>query len=103
MEKYPRSFPARREIGFTNQLQGFRKKNLPAMDLVYESEKWLKEKMFGCKTCGQCILSHTSLICPMNCPKGLRNGPCGGTLDGKCEVIPEIDCVWTRIETKKKS
>lgn len=37
----------------------------------------------------------------MNCPKGLRNGPCGGTLDGKCEVIPEIDCIWTRIETKR--
>ena len=74
-----------------------------AMDLIYQSEKWLKEKMFGCQTCGQCILSHTSLICPMNCPKGLRNGPCGGTLDGKCEVIPEIDCVWTRIETKKKN
>lgn len=71
------------------------------MDLVYESEKWLKEKMFGCQTCGQCILSHTKLICPMNCPKGLRNGPCGGTLDGKCEVIPELDCVWTNIEKKK--
>lgn len=38
----------------------------------------------------------------MNCPKGLRNGPCGGTLDGKCEVIPELDCVWTNIEIKKK-
>ena len=37
----------------------------------------------------------------MNCPKGLRNGPCGGTLDGKCEVIPELDCVWTNIEIKK--
>lgn len=37
----------------------------------------------------------------MNCPKGLRNGPCGGTLDGKCEVIPELDCVWTNIEKKK--
>ena len=37
----------------------------------------------------------------MNCPKGLRNGPCGGTLDGKCEVTPELDCVWTNIEIKK--
>ena len=70
-------------------------------DLIYKSEKWMKEKMFGCQMCGQCILSHTALICPMNCPKGLRNGPCGGTLDGKCEVIPEMDCVWTRIEMKK--
>lgn len=37
----------------------------------------------------------------MNCPKGLRNGPCGGTLNGKCEVLPELDCVWTNIEVKK--
>ncbi|MEM1057681.1 MAG: methylenetetrahydrofolate reductase C-terminal domain-containing protein [Verrucomicrobiota bacterium] len=71
------------------------------MSFVYEAEKWVKEKMFGCQTCGQCILSHTKLICPMNCPKGLRNGPCGGTLDGKCEVLPELDCVWTNIEAKK--
>lgn len=71
------------------------------MSLIYKSEKWMKEKMFGCQMCGQCILSHTKLICPMNCPKGLRNGPCGGTLDGKCEVIPELDCVWTHIEKKK--
>jgi 5,10-methylenetetrahydrofolate reductase len=72
------------------------------MSLIYKSEKWLKEVLFGCQTCGQCVLSHTAMVCPMNCPKGLRNGPCGGTLDGKCEVIPELDCVWTRIEQKKK-
>lgn len=71
------------------------------MSLVFQTEKWLKETLFDCQTCGQCILSHTKMICPMNCPKGLRNGPCGGTLDGKCEVIPEMDCVWTRIENKK--
>lgn len=71
------------------------------MSVVFKAEKWIKEKMFGCQTCGQCILSHTKMICPMNCPKGLRNGPCGGTLDGKCEVIPELDCVWTNIERKK--
>lgn len=69
--------------------------------MIYEAEKWLKEKLFGCQTCGQCVLSHTAMVCPMNCPKGLRNGPCGGTLNGKCEVIPEIDCVWTKIEQKK--
>jgi len=71
------------------------------MSVIYNTEKWIKEKMFGCHMCGQCILSHTKLICPMNCPKGLRNGPCGGTLNGKCEVIPELDCVWTNIEVKK--
>ena len=60
--------------------------------------KWLKEKLYGCKTCGQCILTHTKLIYA----KGLRNGPCGGTRDGKYEVIPKIDCVGVNIELKKK-
>ncbi len=69
--------------------------------MIFKLEKWIKERLFACQTCGQCILSNTSLICPMNCPKGLRNGPCGGTLDGKCEVIPDIDCVWTCIESKR--
>jgi hypothetical protein len=45
--------------------------------------------------CGQCILHSTGLTCPMRCPKNLRNGPCGGTLqDGHCEVVPEMMCVW---------
>ena len=69
--------------------------------MIYEIEKWIKEKLFDCQTCGQCVLSHTAYICPMNCPKGLRNGPCGGTLEGKCEVIPEKECVWMRIDQKK--
>ncbi len=73
------------------------------MNLLFEAEKLIKDPLFDCQHCGQCILSHTAMICPMNCPKGLRNGPCGGTLEGKCEVIPELDCVWTNIETAKKS
>ncbi|MBT8098107.1 MAG: methylenetetrahydrofolate reductase C-terminal domain-containing protein, partial [Gammaproteobacteria bacterium] len=35
------------------------------------------------------------LSCPMNCPKQMRNGPCGGVRsNGKCEVNPDMDCVW---------
>jgi len=48
-----------------------------------------------CKMCGQCALSSTGMSCSMNCPKNLRNGPCGGVRDdGNCEVLPEMKCVW---------
>ncbi|HEY4230201.1 MAG TPA: methylenetetrahydrofolate reductase C-terminal domain-containing protein [Thermoanaerobaculia bacterium] len=58
-------------------------------------EKAVKEPLFGCRMCGQCILHSTGLVCPMNCPKNLRNGPCGGVLvDGNCEVYPDRPCVW---------
>jgi hypothetical protein len=37
------------------------------------------------------------MVCPMNCPKNIRNGPCGGVrLDGHCEVKPEMMCVWVK-------
>ncbi len=58
-------------------------------------EKAVKNLMFDCQMCGQCILSSTGMSCPMNCPKSIRNGPCGGVrLNGHCEVKPEMPCVW---------
>jgi hypothetical protein len=58
-------------------------------------EKWVKGFMFDCQMCGQCVLSSTGMSCPMNCPKTLRNGPCGGVRpDGNCEVEPDMRCVW---------
>ena len=58
-------------------------------------EHAVKGFLFDCQMCGQCALSSTGLSCPMNCPKNLRNGPCGGVrLDGHCEVKPEMRCVW---------
>lgn len=68
--------------------------------LVARGEAFLKGTAFDCRACGQCILSQTSLICPMSCPKGLRNGPCGGTIGGRCEVYPDKDCVWVRIHRR---
>ena len=51
-----------------------------------------------CAQCGQCILGETAAICPVTrCHKGLLNGPCGGTNNGKCEVDKERDCAWTLI------
>jgi hypothetical protein len=58
-------------------------------------ERTVKGLLFDCRMCGQCILSSTGMSCPMNCPKNLRNGPCGGVrADGHCEVRPEMKCVW---------
>jgi hypothetical protein len=58
-------------------------------------ERGTKGFLFDCKMCGQCVLSSTGMSCPMNCPKQLRNGPCGGVrADGNCEVLPDMKCVW---------
>lgn len=63
--------------------------------MVIAIEKVGKGAVFNCKMCGQCILHSTGMTCPMNCPKYLRNGPCGGVrLNGHCEVKPEMVCVW---------
>ena len=58
-------------------------------------ERVVKGLLFDCRMCGRCVLSSTGMACPMNCPKQLRNGPCGGVrADGNCEVRPAMRCVW---------
>ena len=58
-------------------------------------ERHLKGLLFDCQMCGECILSATGMSCPANCPKLMRNGPCGGVKpDGKCEVNASMRCVW---------
>lgn len=58
-------------------------------------ERQVKGVLFDCQMCGQCMLSSSGMSCPMNCPKQLRNGPCGGVREnGHCEVKPEMRCVW---------
>jgi hypothetical protein len=60
-------------------------------------EKAVKGPVWGCQMCGQCVLHSTGMTCPMNCPKTLRNGPCGGVrANGHCEVKPEMRCVWLK-------
>ena len=58
-------------------------------------EKVVKGFLFDSQSCGQCTLGETAMACPMNCPKTLRNGPCGGVRsNGYCEVDPDMVCVW---------
>ena len=51
-----------------------------------------------CAQCGDCVLAQTAGICPLvRCAKSLQNGPCGGSVDGKCEIDPDIPCAWQLI------
>ena len=62
---------------------------------VAAAEGAVKRFFFDCRMCGDCLLGSTGMACPMNCPKQLRNGPCGGVrADGHCEVVPAMRCVW---------
>lgn len=62
-------------------------------------EETVKRSVFGCHMCGQCVLHSTGMTCPMECPKNLRNGPCGGVrMDGSCEVDRSKTCVWYKAE-----
>ena len=57
-----------------------------------------------CILCGSCNLGDFNGICPTaQCPKSQMNGPCGGAKGGKCEVLREMDCVWSLIEKKMDS
>ena len=72
---------------------------IPALDTLFigkESGLGLYQEI--CIQCGECILGETGGICPVtSCHKGLVNGPCGGTNNGKCEVDRNKDCAWTLI------
>ncbi len=54
-----------------------------------------------CQSCGNCLVHNFGGLCPIaRCSKSLMNGPCGGSADGKCEISPDVDCVWHLIVEK---
>jgi ferredoxin len=56
-----------------------------------------------CSVCGDCLLADTGGICPVTlCAKGLVNGPCGGSDQGKCEANRDNDCAWYLIYERLK-
>ncbi len=56
-----------------------------------------------CAGCGTCQIQSFGGLCPLTrCAKGLLNGPCGGSVDGKCEVNKDVDCVWELIYNRMK-
>ncbi len=75
----------------------FRKENF-GRRLLARTELLIKGSLFGCRMCGNCLLQETAFICPMGCPKGIRNGPCGGTTPEKnCYVDETRKCIWYSI------
>jgi methylenetetrahydrofolate reductase (NADPH) len=66
--------------------------------VLAKTELIIKGPLFGCRMCGNCLLQETAFICPMECPKGMRNGPCGGvTPEKNCYVDETRKCVWYAI------
>jgi methylenetetrahydrofolate reductase (NADPH) len=63
-----------------------------------------KVVLFDCQNCGDCGLFDVAFLCPISqCPKNQRNGPCGGSADGWCEVYPnERKCIWVRAYERLK-
>jgi methylenetetrahydrofolate reductase (NADPH) len=62
-----------------------------------------KAALFQCKDCGDCSLPDIAYLCPESqCAKNQRNGPCGGTREGRCEVDGYGDCIWLRAYERLK-
>ena len=71
--------------------------------LMRATEKLSKSVLFGCKDCGDCSLPDIAFLCPENhCAKNQRNGPCGGTKGGQCEVDGIGECIWLRAYERMK-
>jgi methylenetetrahydrofolate reductase (NADPH) len=76
-----------------------------AYSLFHWLERWSKSGLYGCKDCGDCALFDAGYLCPVSqCPKDQRNGPCGGSYGGWCEVYPgEKQCIWVKAYLRLKS
>jgi methylenetetrahydrofolate reductase (NADPH) len=73
------------------------RKEKPLNSLLNSVEMLYKGPLWGCRQCGNCLLQETAFICPMECPKGLRNGPCGGSTPERCYVDETRPCIWYKI------
>jgi ferredoxin len=68
--------------------------NTSFMGMAKEQGVWDER----CAACGDCILAETAGICPITrCTKGILNGPCAGSKNGKCEANKDMDCAWILI------
>ncbi|MFB6291036.1 MAG: methylenetetrahydrofolate reductase C-terminal domain-containing protein, partial [Candidatus Bipolaricaulia bacterium] len=66
-------------------------------------ERIIKTITNDCQECGDCALTELAYVCPMSqCPKEQRNGPCGGSRNGMCEVYPDEQCIYVRTYNRLK-
>ena len=74
--------------------------NTSFLGLPTEQGIWMER----CAACGDCVLGLTGGICPIaRCSKSLMNGPCGGSVDGHCEIDPDVPCAWQLIYDRLSS
>ena len=76
----------------------------PAEKLVAFFENASKKILLNCQRCGDCAIQHLAFLCPESqCPKHIRNGACGGSRGGRCEVNPDKYCVWVKVYRRMTS
>lgn len=81
------------------------KELIPALDTLFLGTMERLGNFYQyCSLCGECIIDETGGICPLTrCAKALVNGPCGGAINGKCEIDTENDCAWELIYERLKN
>ncbi|HCV27059.1 MAG TPA: methylenetetrahydrofolate reductase C-terminal domain-containing protein [Dehalococcoidia bacterium] len=89
--------------GLARKLYWFADKRRKVGDLLHLAEQAVKIPMYGCRDCGDCSLPDIAYLCPESqCAKNQRNGPCGGSHDGICEV-GDKRCIWVKAYERTKA
>jgi methylenetetrahydrofolate reductase (NADPH) len=99
-------FPVNRDSGLRRLLAkifGWVDRKPALAHTLERFEAAIKSPLFGCQSCGNCVLGCMEYVCPQTCPKQMRNGPCGGASnDGTCEV-DEKQCIWASVYERAKA
>lgn len=100
-----RLFPVRRDTALRRMLTRFfawADRRPPVARALGRAELLVKKPLFGCQACGNCVLGDLEYVCPQTCPKQMRNGPCGGTSLGRCEVL-DRPCIWVGVYERARA
>jgi len=99
-------FPVNRDSGLRRLLAkifGWVDRKPALAHTLERFEAAIKSPLFGCQSCGNCVLGSMEYVCPQTCPKQMRNGPCGGANhQGTCEV-DEKPCIWASVYERAKA